>query len=121
MTKPFDIRERSFQFSKQLVTFITETKIERMHVPLFDQLMRSGTSVGANVEEGKAGSSKRDFKKFYIIALKSANETKYWLRLIKETEVIKSESTNKIDVLINEVDELSKIIASIVINMDKTT
>lgn len=121
MTKPFDIQERSFQFSKELVIFITGTKVERIHAPLFDQLIRSGTSVGANIEEGKAGSSRRDFKKFYIIALKSANETKYWLRLLKETGIIKPEDILKVDIMINEVDEISKIIASIGINMDKIT
>lgn len=120
MTKPFDIRERSFLFSKELVIFITETKVERIHAPLFDQLIRSGTSVGANIEEGRAGSSKRDFRKFYIIALKSANETKYWLRLLKETGIIKPVDILKIESMINEIEELSKIVASIVINMDKS-
>jgi len=100
--------------------FITEAKVERRHAPLFDQLIRSGTSVGANIEEGRAGSSKRDFRKFYIIALKSANETKYWLRLLKETGIIKPADILKVESMINEIEELSKIVASIVINMDKS-
>ncbi|PZR27603.1 MAG: hypothetical protein DI535_09900 [Citrobacter freundii] len=48
-------------------------------------MVRSTTSIGANVIEGRAGSSKRDWKKFQVIALKSANETKYWLCLIRDT------------------------------------
>ncbi len=67
---------------------------------------------GANVAEGKSGSSKNDFLKFQIIALKSANETKYWLRLIKESLAV---NEKKFDDLINEIDEISKVLATIII------
>ncbi len=83
---------------------------------MFDQLLRSATSIGGNLVEGVAGSSKRDFLKFNIIALKSSNETKYWLCLIRDT-IIDEKST--IENLIKEADELSKIIASIIINSKK--
>jgi four helix bundle protein len=63
--------------------------------------------------EGKSGSSKKDWKNFYVIALKSANETKYWLCLISETMEV---SKPKINELIKEADEISKIIASIILN-----
>ncbi|QEK52674.1 four helix bundle protein [Pedobacter aquae] len=119
MSKPYDIKERTFQFSKDLIFFIKETNTDRTYNSIIDQVLRSGTSVGANVEEGKSGSSKNDFKKFYIIALKSANETKYWLRLLKETNIIETESIKRVDILINEINEISKIIATIVINMGK--
>jgi len=82
-----------------------------------DQLLRSATSIGANVVEGKAGSSKKDFKNFYTIALKSVNETKYWLCLVRDTNIVNVEK-DKIVELIAEADELSKIIASIVINLN---
>lgn len=52
---------------------------------MFDQLLRSAISIGANVVEGRAGSSKKDWLKFMHISLKSANETKYWLCLIRDT------------------------------------
>lgn len=80
---------------------------------MFDQLLRSSTSIGANVVEGKSGSSKKDWRNFYVIALKSANETKYWLCLISETLKVPK---NKINELIKEADEISKIIASIILN-----
>ncbi|HEY0899023.1 MAG TPA: four helix bundle protein [Sphingobacteriaceae bacterium] len=115
--KPYDIRQRSFEFAKDIIRFIRCSEYERIHHSIFDQVLRSGTSIGANVEEGKAGSSKKDFKKFYIIALKSANETKYWLKLIKDTEISKAEISG-MDELIKEADELSKIIASIIIKLD---
>jgi four helix bundle protein len=112
--KPFDIKQRSFEFAKDIVRFVSNSEYERKYYSIFDQVLRSGTSIGANIEEGKAGSSKKDFKKFYIIALKSANETKYWLSLIKETG-ISNNDIPIIDKMIREAEELAKIIASIVI------
>ena len=110
--RPYNIGHRCFYFSKEMILFIKDCKYEKIHFSLFDQLIRSATSIGANVIEGKAGSSKRDWRKFYIIAIKSANETKYWLYLIKETiEVSKTKAND----LIKEADEISKIIASIIL------
>jgi four helix bundle protein len=111
--KPYNIRHRCFFFSKNIIVFVRECKHDRIFSSLFDQLLRSGTSIGANVVEGKAGSSQKDWKNYLSIALKSANETKYWLCLIRDTmEVDKP----KINELITEADELSKIIASIILN-----
>ena len=85
----------------------------RVFLSLFDQLIRSCTSIGANLVEGKAGSSKKDWRKFNIISLKSANEAKYWLCVIRDTMDV---NKNKMDELIKEADEISKIVATIVIN-----
>ena len=109
----YNIKHRAFYFAKEVVMFIGQQKYERIYFSLFDQLMRSATSVGANLVEGMAGSSKNDFLKFNIIALKSANETKYWLCLIRDTLEINKTSIER---FIKEADEISKIIASIVIN-----
>src|SRR5258705_10347878 len=81
----YNIKHRAFYFSRDIILFVGKQKIERTFSSLFDQLVRSATSVGANLVEGIAGASKNDFIKFYTIALKSANETKYWLSLINET------------------------------------
>lgn len=81
-----------------------------------DQLLRSATSIGANVVEAKSASSKRDFIRFYEIALKSANETKYWLGLLRDaTEA----SKEKINELLKEVDEISKMLGSSLLTMKK--
>jgi four helix bundle protein len=112
--KPYNIRHRCFFFSKEIILFVRESKYDRIYSSLFDQLIRSATSIGANVVEGRAGSSKKDWRNFYVIALKSANETKYWLCLIRDT--IEGISKNKLDKLIKEANELSKIIASILIS-----
>jgi len=109
----YNIKHRAYHFSKAIVLFVKNQKYPIVFLSLFDQLIRSATSVGANLVEGIAGSSKNDFIKFYTISLKSANETKYWLCLIRDTVIEnKQEELNK---LINEANELSKIIASIVI------
>jgi len=114
--KPFDIKHRCYQFSKEVIQFISTANYDRIYFSIFDQLLRSATSIGANVVEGKSGSSLKDFKNFYTIALKSSNETKYWLCLIRDTMDVEKD---KIKDLINEADELSKIIASIIINLQK--
>lgn len=95
--------------------FISTAKYDRIFFSIFDQLLRSGTSIGANIIEAKAGSSIKDFRNFYNIALKSANETKYWICLIRDTILIKE--NDKLNKLLSEADELSKIIASIIINL----
>jgi four helix bundle protein len=74
--------------------------------------VRSSTSIGANIVEGASGSSKRDWLKFLIIALKSSNETKYWLCLIRDSIDV---SKDQVSTLITEAEEISKIIASIIL------
>ncbi len=83
-----------------------------------DQLLRSGTSIGANVREAKASSSKRDYIKFFEIALKSANETGFWLEL---TIKAKSDIESETDVLLKESNEIASILAAGLMTMkDKT-
>ena len=109
----YNIKHRAFFFAREVVLFIGKQKYDRIYFSIFDQLLRSATSVGANLVEGIAGASRNDFIKFNTIALKSANETKYWLCLIKDT--IEADK-NEIDKFIKEADKLSKIIAKIIIN-----
>lgn len=111
--KPYNIRHRCFHFAKEVMTFVSECKYDRIHFSIFDQLIRSATSIGANVVEGGSGSTKKDFINFFCIALKSANETKYWLCLIRDTISI---NRYKLDKLLGEVEEISKIIAAIILS-----
>ena len=110
--KPYNIKHRCFYFSKDVVNFVSSCKYEKVFHSMFDQLVRSSTSIGANVVEGASGSSKKDWIKFLIIALKSSNETKYWLCLIRDTMQVSKEEINS---LITEAEEISKIIASIIL------
>ncbi len=111
-TKPRDIKERTFKFALEIVRVCRHLG-ERPGVErtLSEQLLRSGTSIGANVEEGQAGQSKADFTSKYAIALKEARETIYWLRLLKESGSVKSDS---VEMLVQEASELSRILGSII-------
>ncbi|HEV8286088.1 MAG TPA: four helix bundle protein [Chitinophagaceae bacterium] len=113
--KPYNIRHRCYYFSKEIILFVKRCKYHQVYGSLFDQLIRSATSIGANIVEGKAGSSKKDWKNFFVIALKSANETKYWLCLIRDT--METEIT-KIAELLKEAEEISNIIARIILNAE---
>ena len=75
------------------------------------QLMRSGTSIGANVEEAQAGHSRADFAAKYSIACKEARETHYWLRLLTETDIVPESQTAG---LLSECSELIAILTTIV-------
>jgi four helix bundle protein len=88
--------------------------IKRIYYSLVDQLLRSSTSVGANVVEARAFHSNKDFIKFYEISLKSANECKYWLCLLRDGLKLDAHTLNQ---LIDEANQISKIIASIVIKV----
>jgi len=75
---------RLIRFSLSIIDLSETLKKDRKFWVIIDQLIRSATSIGANVVEAKSSSSRRDYIKFFEIALKSANETKYWLILVRE-------------------------------------
>ena len=77
-----EIKKRCFHFSLRIIKLIDSVDIKRIYYSLYDQLLISSTSIGANVVEARGSHSKKDFIKFYEIALKSANECKYWLCII---------------------------------------
>ena len=107
-TKKYDINLRCYEFSKNIVLFINKYEFKRIHYPIVDQLLRSATSIGANVIEARSGNSRKNLVNFFSIALRSANETKYWLCLVRDTMVV-----DKLEIveLIKEADEISKILA----------
>lgn len=109
-----EFENRLIQFSISIITLCKEVRSDRNLWPIADQIIRSATSIGANITEAKASSSKRDYLKYFEIALKSANETIYWLIVIEK--VLKSNKI-KVSQLISEVREISKIIAAAVLTM----
>ena len=111
--KTYDIKIRCYEFSKSVVLFINRYEFKRIHYPIIDQLLRSATSIGANVIEGKSGNSKKNLISFFSIALRSANETKYWLCLLRDGLDAPKE---KIEKLISEAIEISNILGSILVN-----
>jgi four helix bundle protein len=88
-----------------------------LHHPIVDQLVRSATSIGANVIEAKSGNSKKNMISYFTIALRSANETKYWLCLVRDTTEVEK---TRIAELLNEANEISKIIAKSIITLKQS-
>jgi len=104
-----DLKARCYKFSLSLITFMDTLSNQKSTQVIVNQVLRSGTSVGANLVEATASSSRIEFKKFHEIALKSANETKYWLHLLLD---LKRGDQNKLTDLINEIDQIAKMLAS---------
>jgi four helix bundle protein len=111
--KPRDIRERTFDFALAIVRLCRAAETRSVTAGVLSrQLLRSATSVGANVEEAQAGQSRADFVNKYAIALKEARETGYWLRLLAASD---NTSDGKYGELVNEATEIAKIIGAIVV------
>lgn len=104
--KSDEFKRRVVSFSLEIIQLLKSLPKDYIFETLGKQLLRSATSIGANVVEAKAAPSKKDFANFFSIALKSANETRYWLYLLKQTI-----NDSKIDALDKEVEELAKILA----------
>lgn len=111
--KEFDIRKRTLSYSGDILCFTKKLPRDDENIILKKQLIRSGTSIGANVYESNGGHTKKDFANFMNIALKSANETIYWLELLSK---LNPSMGNDINELKQETEELAKIIAKISIN-----
>jgi len=104
-----DLSKRCYTLSLAVIKLVDTLPQKRSAWVIQDQVIRSTTSIGANLVEGKASSSRLEFKKFHEIALKSANETKYWLCLLRDTKLVSAEEVAS---LLQEVEEISKMLAS---------
>lgn len=85
------IQQRSFEFARKIIRAVRAPDEDRVGRVLAGQLLRSGTSIGANVEEAQAGQSKADFAAKLSIARKEARETLYWLRLFQAEGIMPSD------------------------------
>jgi four helix bundle protein len=112
-----DIRERSFAFAVRVLKFCQYLEnSKKVNHSLIRQLIKSGTSIGANLEEAQAGQSKPDFIHKNAIALKESRETNYWLRLLNASYDFEEKVRIGIEELTNESSETSKIIGSIIVS-----
>lgn len=111
-----DLRTRCYRFSLAVISFMDTLPNKRAAWIIADQVLRSSMSIGANLVEGSAASSRLEYKKFYEIALKSANETKYWLVLLRDSKIADKIKTNE---LLHEVEELANMLAAGVIKLKK--
>jgi len=109
-----DLKKRCYNFSLKIISLSDALPNKRSAWVINDQLIRSATSIGANIVEAKSSSSRIEFKKYYEIALKSANETKYWLELLRDTNMIEVKTVTE---LLNEATELSNMLGAGVIKL----
>lgn len=108
--KPNIVRDKAYQFVLKTIHLYRKLNKENEFV-ISRQLIRAGTSIGANIEEATAAQSKKDFHSKMSIASKEARETQYWLRLLRGSSICER---NEAEPLISDADELIRLLTSIV-------
>jgi four helix bundle protein len=109
------VQQKSFDFALVIINLYKALQDKREFV-ISRQLLRSGTSIGANVEEGNAGQSRKDFRAKMSVASKEARETRYWLQLLQKSKLVDVDVANELA----QVEELIRILTSIVKTTDET-
>ena len=108
------IQQKSFVFAIRIINLYKYLTFKKKEFVLSKQILRSGTSIGANIEESIGGRSDKEFLFKLEISYKEARETIYWLKLLKETEYISNSEFESIHV---EAEEICKILAKIIITL----
>jgi four helix bundle protein len=109
-----NIEKRSRDYALSVIHLLNKLPKSYMYQTMGRQLLRSATSVGANIVEAQAGSSKRDFANFLSHALKSANESRFWLSLLRDSCFVCRE---EIDRIIKETNELANILGASILTL----
>ena len=107
------ILDKSFDFAIRVIKLYKHLCDDKKEYILSKQLIRSGTSIGANINEAQAGQSKRDFIAKMSIASKEARESKYWIDLLIKTDYLNINETH-VRSLLNDIEEIVKLLTSIV-------
>jgi len=110
-----ELRSRAYKYSIKVIEFLDALPNDMSTSIIVKQLLRSATSIGANIVEAKGAGTKKDFTNFYRHSLKSANESLYWFGLLRDAKKIKSE---QLEYLLNETQELSKILGSSILTLE---
>ncbi len=108
------LKERAYQYSIKVIEFLDTLPKDVSTGVITKQLLRSATSIGANIVEAKGASSKRDFTNFFSHSLKFANESLYWLGLLRDAKKINSA---QLEYLLGETKELANISGSSVLTL----
>ncbi|MCK4914057.1 MAG: four helix bundle protein [Planctomycetes bacterium] len=109
-----ELKYRAYQYSIKVIEFLDTLPRDFSTRVIAKQLLRSATSIGANIVEAKGASSKRDFTNFFSYSLKSANESLYWLGLLRDAKKI---NNTQIEYLLNETKELANILGSSILTL----
>ena len=109
-----EFKTRVYRFALNVIAFVEQLPKGQVSSVIGEQLLRSATSIGANVVEAQGATSRKDYSNFFAYALKSANETKFWLGLLQDSGKAEKGKTDK---LLQEATELSKILAASIITL----
>ena len=112
--KTKNVRLRAYKFALAIVNLVKEFSKEEIYSVFANQILRSATSIGANLIEAKSSGSRKIFTYYYEISLRSCNETIYWLYILRDSKLLKEE---KIKPLIQEATQISKMLASILLTL----
>ena len=107
-------KQRLYSFAIKLIEFLDKLPNDNVSRRIGDQLLRSGTSILGNYIEGQSASSRKEFTNFFTTSLKSANESKIWVTLLRDTKRAKSE---EVDWFLKELGEFSNIFASSILTL----
>ena len=108
------LKDRAYQYSIKVIEFLDTLPEDSSTQIMAKQLLRSATSIGANIIEAQASSSKRDFTNFFSYSLKSANESLYWLGLPKDAKKI---NNSQLEYLLSETKELANTLGSSILTL----
>jgi four helix bundle protein len=114
--KKYDLEERTAQFGEAIIELVKTFPRDPINSPLISQIVRAGTSVGANYVEADGAESKKDFQHKISICKKESKETKHWLRMIVKANPSRRDDCQK---LLREAQELSLIFSSILLSKKK--
>jgi four helix bundle protein len=115
-SKVFDIKIRAYNYVLKVVKVLKKTKSDTISIVLIKQLVRSSTSIGANIVEGKYSGTEKEYVRYLEIAMKSSNESIYWICLLRDTEYLDKKIAND---LVEENQQISKILSSIILKLRK--
>ena len=110
------ILNKTYNFALRIIKLNKFLNEEKREFTLSKQILRSGTSVGANAEEASGSISKKEFRAKFFISYKEARETHYWLRLLRDSEYI---DKNLAESLLSDIEEILKILGAILKTVSK--
>jgi len=119
--KKKEFKLRIYRYILRLIKFLSKLPNTPEIIEIKRQLIKSGTSVGANYFEAEAASSKKDYQNFFHYSLKSSNESKFWLALLRDSELASNDLIEEISYLLQETKEIANIFASSLITMKSKT
>ena len=109
-----DLKDRTYAYALKVINFIDTLPKDKTTEVIANQLLRSATSIGANIIEARGSSSKRDFANFFSYSLKSANESIYWLELLRDA---RKANGPEMSFLIDETEQIAKMLGASLLTM----